>query len=406
MKTIRAAFAGLSFICCCEAGFAADIRFDGYTDLRAVIPSKETSWIEGGLGKTRYGDTSQSPSLQLGEIIGQARLQFSGALMAVAVARIEPEQRTFLDVTEAFLRYRPVSLNPWRWSVKLGAFFPPISLENTELGWASPWTLSSSAINSWIGEELRIIGGEGRIEWRSSARTLAATGAVYGWNDPAGILLADRGWALHDRVTGLIDRQRLPDVYARARRQPIPYRTWEFLEIDDRAGWYAGLSWDEAALGRLAILRYDNQADPEARRRQIAWETDFWSVGLSTHIGPIVVLAQGMHGKTFIKPSAFFYSDTVFESAYLLAGWDLYEWRFATRFDVFSTDEHKPGTSLRLSEAGTAITMAANWLPNDWTRLTAELLRVDSTRAQRTLDGLAARAIEYQVQLSAKIFFN
>ena len=47
------------------------------------------------------------------------------------------------------------------WSVKTGAFFPTISLENDDLGWTSPYTLTPSAINSWIGEELRTIGSEG-----------------------------------------------------------------------------------------------------------------------------------------------------------------------------------------------------------------------------------------------------
>ena len=47
------------------------------------------------------------------------------------------------------------------WSVKAGAFFPTISLENDDLGWTSPYTLTPSAINSWIGEELRTIGSEG-----------------------------------------------------------------------------------------------------------------------------------------------------------------------------------------------------------------------------------------------------
>ena len=58
-------------------------------------------------------------------------------------------------------RRRPVS-----WSVKAGAFFPTISLENDDLGWTSPYTLTPSAINSWIGEELRTIGSEAHAALR------------------------------------------------------------------------------------------------------------------------------------------------------------------------------------------------------------------------------------------------
>ena len=47
-----------------------------------------------------------------------------------------------------------------------------------------------------------------------------------------------------------------------------------------------------------------------------------------------------------------------------------------------------------LSEYGHAFTAAINYLPNDWLRVTGEYVRVDSTRRQRTLDGLPAHAIE------------
>ena len=56
--------------------------------------------------------------------------------------------------------------------MKTGAFFPTISLENDDLGWTSPYTLTPSAINSWIGDELRTIGSEAilRCDTGGSAR--------------------------------------------------------------------------------------------------------------------------------------------------------------------------------------------------------------------------------------------
>ena len=379
---------------------------DGYADLRAVIPSDQTTWVDGGLGKLRYGGPSSDAGLHLGELFAEAHAQIGGSVLAIATLRVEPEQKTFFDVTEAYLRYRPVSLSSWRWQVKLGAFFPPISLENTDIGWASPWTITPSAINTWVGEELRTVGAEGRLEWRNEARTLAAVASIYGWNDPAGILVADRGWALHDRVTGLIERPRLPDAWAISRHLPVPQRTYEILEIDKRAGWYAGASWEENGLGRVEILRYDNEADPAATRIQVAWLTEFWSAAATTEIGNVVLMAQGMRGRTYIKPSPFFYSDTYFESAYLLAGWYVTEdIRLAARADVFSADEDRPGSSIHLSEHGHALTLAGNWLPNDWLRLTAEIAHVVSTRRQRLIVGLDPKQSETQFQLSAKVYF-
>ncbi len=42
----------------------------------------------------------------------------------------------------------------------VGAFYAPISLENRTVGWDSLYSISSSAINTWLGEELRTIGLE------------------------------------------------------------------------------------------------------------------------------------------------------------------------------------------------------------------------------------------------------
>ena len=383
-----------------------DIGVTGYADLRGIVTPDQGSWIDGELGKTRYGDAS-NPDFRLAEIVGQIRAQITGELSAVAVGRIESKQRTFADVLEAYLRYRPVSVSAWRWTFTAGAFFPPVSLENTEIGWTSPWTLTPSAINSWVGEELRTIGAEGRVEWRSDERTIGVVGSIYGWNDPAGVLMADRGWALDDRPTGLIDHPRIPDVIAYARHLPEPLTTPEFMDIDKKPGWYAGASWDENGVGRIEVLRYNNDADPTIiRDGVVAWRTDFWSAGARTNIGPVTLLAQGMRGETYIKPSPFFFSDTYFESAYLLAGYEMGDWRFAARADVFSTDESHRGTSIKMSEHGNAFTAAINWLPYDWLRLTTEWLRVDSTRRQRITDDLDARQVDNQIQLSAKLYLN
>jgi hypothetical protein len=402
---MRNLLAALFLMGSCSPVLAIDLHFDGYVDLRLIVPSNQESWQSGLLGKLRYGAEDGKPDLRVAEAVGQAVVLITPELMALVVGRIEPEQRTFFDLLEGYVRYRPVSTTAWRWSVKAGAFFPPISLENTELGWNSPWTLTPSAINTWVGEELRTIGVEGDLEWRSEERTITAMASVFGWNDPAGVLIADRGWALHDRVTGLIDRPREPDVIAYAIGVPEPLYTYEALEIDGRPGWYAAASWDEVGLGFLNLIYYNNEADPAAvRRGTIAWRTDFWDVGARTQIGDVTLMAQAMTGRTLIVPNAFFFSDTKFKSAYLLAGWTITEnWRVAARADVFSTDETNPFPGNE-SEHGNALTVAVNYLPYNWLRLTAEAIRVDSTRNQRALEGLDPHAVENQLQFSAKFY--
>jgi len=169
--------------------FAIDFEFDGFADFRLVAPDGERSWLDGGLGKLRYGDGNSD--FQFAGAVGQGSVLFTPEIVAIAVLRADPSQSTFLLPMETYVRYRPVSTTPWRWSVKAGAFLPPFSLENTEVGWASYWTLTPSAINSWFGDELRTIGGEGSLEWRREEGTLALTGALFGWNDPAGVMIAE-----------------------------------------------------------------------------------------------------------------------------------------------------------------------------------------------------------------------
>ena len=403
MTTMRKVLTALGILAAtCSPASAVEFHFDGYVDLRLVAPGDQESWMQGELGKLRYG--AGDSNFQFAELVGQGVVQITPSLMVLAVGRIEPEQRTFFDALEAFVRYRPVSTSAFRWSVKAGAFFPPISLENTEIGWTSPWTLTPSAINTWVGEELRTIGIEGTLELRSEARTISAYASIYGWNDPAGILVADRGWALHDRPTGLNDRPYLPYVLAEMLGEPPPYRTWEFLEIDDKPGWYAGAAWDETGIGHVDVLYYNNEADPAAIRRQVAWRTDFWNVGVRTEIGNLTLLAQGLRGETFIYPSPYFWSDTYFESAYLLAGYNInQDWRVAARGELFSANETNTYGSL-MSEHGNALTLAVDYLPFDWARFTAEVVRVESTRPMRLLDADPAHAVEIQFQLSARFY--
>jgi hypothetical protein len=158
---------------------AADFSFDGYVDARMILPSGEKSWLDGGLGKLRFGSTQPYPNFRIAEVVGQLVLDVTPALQVVSVLRVEPEQRTGVDLLETYLAWRPQASGSWQWSAKAGAFFPTMSLENSDLGWTSPYTLTPSAINSWIGEELRTIGSEGTLKYHSSWGTLSAIGALY-----------------------------------------------------------------------------------------------------------------------------------------------------------------------------------------------------------------------------------
>jgi hypothetical protein len=387
-----------------EEGSAFSIS--GYGDLRAIAAPSQTAWLNGGLSKFRYGNGDGN--FRFAEAVAQGNFHLSDDMSVIALARAEPEQRIGVDLLEGYVSWHPAAEGAWSWSLKTGAFFPTISLENDDLGWTSPYTLTPSAINSWIGEELRTIGSEAILRYDTGGfGALSFTGSVYCCNDPAGVLIADRGWAMDDRPSGLFSDVRVPNATVRLFHM-ADNRTPMFDEIDGTPGWYAGLGWQLAGIGKLTVLRYDNEGDPYRRSgAYTAWDTRFWSYGARTSWNDLVLIAQGLQGRTVIG-SAFGLSYTGFQSAFLLASYDLNglgfeNWRASIRGDVFET--RHSGSNL-MNEDGHAGTFALSWQSMDWLRLTGEWIVMQSRKGEYVLAGFSSpEATQQEFQLSAKIFF-
>jgi hypothetical protein len=372
---------------------AQQIGANALVDFGAVLPSNQRSFADGGLGKLEYGFGGQT-SLATGQALVDVRAVPTDSLGAFATVRGAPGQHAPLDVLDAYLRYQPVSNASWLWSMKGGAFFPPISLENEGIGWTSPWTITSSAINSWVGDELRTIGGENDVEWRYATGALGLTGAVFGDNSPAGALLADRGWAFDSRPTGLFGEPRLPNALAAELGAPTPLREEPFKQIGGNPGWYAGGSARADGLGRITALYYDNEADPRLHSGDdFAWRTKFASLGGELDIGDVVLLSQAMAGRTTIAPAPMFSATTDFQAAYALAGYYFGDYRIAGRADLFATQLHNDPSGAAPGEHGYALTLAGTWEAKRWLHLTAEVLYVASPRAAQLQGQLVARLL-------------
>lgn len=266
---------------------AQDLKLHGWLHGRLVAAPGETSWTNGGLGKTRFGDGGADARFGGAGLAGT--IQFTPALLALADVQFQNIDYPRWRCSRAYLRYRPVFLSRWRWSVPAGAFMPPISLETEAVGWTSPRTLTPSAINSWVGEELRTVGAEGRVEWRGDVDTWELRSALFRRNAPAGNLLAARGWSLSDLTYGLGSRLREPDAMVRGDGRQPPGRYDPFQNIGNRNGWYADLSWRAPRWGKVSLMRYDNRADPATHSDSgvCAWHTCFWTLGAIADTGPI-----------------------------------------------------------------------------------------------------------------------
>lgn len=397
------------FISCCAlatSSAAADVNLNGFADVRSIAPPVTNSYLDGGLGKLRFGSDDPSPALKLGEIVGDGSATFGDSWVVQADARISPQYGTAVDLLEAFAQFAPKSDSEWNWSVRAGAFFPPPSLENEQIGWSSFWTITPSAINSWIGSELRTIGAEGTLQWRRNGGAVTLVGALFGDNDPAGVLIAFRGWTFDDRVTGLFEKSRLPDSLARILQQPIPLERHLFQEIDSSPGWYLDLSWEPSESTGFEVMRYDNNADPQSHTgNQFAWHTTFLDLGLRKQLGAVTLLSQAVSGSTIIRPAAGVFTKTDFKSAYLLVGWDLDDWWVATRGDLFQTRTRTAAPAPSpFSEDGYSIDATVSWLPKRWLRLSAEYLFVEDRRPQRLLDNTAPQQSESQFQLVVRTY--
>ena len=370
-------------------------------DVRLVSSDGQKTFTNGGLGTLRYDDRHS------GLRLGRARFALSQALGEVWSLRLDAsawgdDDRNPVDLTEAYLQFRPYPVAGYRFRLKAGAFYAPISLENRAAGWESPYTLSYSAINTWLEEELRTIGMEGQIDWLGTRTAhgfdVALTGGVFGWNDPAGTVIANRGFALSDRQTTLFGRV--------GSSNSSPLKPIElFREIDGRPGYYAGI--EGRYFDRIVVraLHYDNRADPAAFDRataNFAWETDFNCVGLRVEsAGGWTAIVQWLDGQTYIEPPG---QDLgwSFRARFALVSRQMRNHRLSLRYDSFAVDRDNSADGGG-TQRGHAWTAAYVFEPDARWKLTLEWLRVTSDAPTRALDlGIPRAATENQAQLAVR----
>jgi len=383
------------------AGHAHAADWDLALDVRAIDSDGRTSFLDNGLGKFRFDQDHDG--IQLGRL----RAAWNQPLGEVFAAHVEAstwdgDDKNPIDLTEAYLEYKPYPRAGWRSRVRLGAFYPPLSLENRAIGWESPYTITPSAIGSWIGEEIRTVGLEGQLDWLGTRRgksfDLQFTAALFGWNDPAGTMLADHGFAMHDRQTTLFGR------VGSVQTDPTKAKKELFHEIDDRPGYYVGAQARYLDRAVLNALHYDNRGDPKAQSaelRDMAWKTRFDAVALRLETGnEWTLLLQALKGATEINPFQTLAWDFDSQSAMLAKRWGRH--MLAARYDAFEIefDQHPHWAG---SEDGHAWTAAWSFEQDDHWRFALEWVRVDSNVPARTADfGEPPFAAETKIELSAR----
>ena len=274
--------------------------------------------------------------------------------------------------------------------------------------WTAVNTITPSAINAWVGEEVKVIGTEATIIASIGNHDVSATGAAFGFNDTSGTLLSFRGWALHDMKATAFGHFQLPprNPFMNAAQAPS---TRSLLEIDHKVGFYGRLEWRPPWPFTINAFYYDNRGDPTAVNPSLqwGWRTRFWNFGLNADLGGGThLLAQAMTGTTLMgfKFHGDYWVHTRFRSAYALLTHDIGRGAITGRLEAFDTRERGTRMETSNSEKGWAATVAGRWsITNDLTGL-VELLHVHSKRPFRATVGFPA--VEDQNVVQAALRFR
>ena len=393
--------AALLLLALVSASARTEGQFDLSVDMRLIAVDAPTSYLYGGLGKLRFDEDHD------GLQVGRLRAAWNQPLgetfnLYVDASLWHPDDDNAFDLTEAYLEYRPYPAGGWRSRVKIGAFYAPISLEHRAAGWTNPYLISSSAINTWIGEELRTIGAEYSLEWLGTRSghdfDVGVVAGVYGYNDPAGVLVASRGWAMHDRQTTLFGE------VGESGNGPVPGRVL-FKEIDGRPGYYVGAQLRYLDRAELRVMHYDNRADPEEFDPGIndfAWLTYFDSVGLRVETaGGWTFISQWLRGETIIEPESG-YEEWGYSSKFALLSKAIGRHRISVRADWFDTDHFRTSYPPGDKESGSAWTAGYSYERDDHWNFAIEALQIRSDVSMRTMLGEPTHATERQVQFQVR----
>ena len=395
---------------------ASPHKFVVGADIAYVDSSGLASWTEGFVGKLRYDDSSDGLTLSRAFVDYEGRV--SDTLNAnIALEIYDDDLGSPIDFTEAYLEWRPVPRSPNRYRLKVGAFYPRISLENTAAGWGSAYSVSSSTINTWVAEELRTFGAELSVSRRPQSlggtHQFGLQVATFWGNDPTGSLLAWKGWSAHDRQSRFGDELPLPPL---PQIQPgmffaaqDPYVA-PFREIDDRAGFYINGEWQFGSRVLVRAMHYDNRADPTILEDgQYAWTTKFDHIGAQVSLpGNFAVIGQWMSGSTVMGPvvDGAHMVDTEFDSKFIMLTKIVGKHRLSLRYDNFEVTQNDDTDEDNNPEDGLVWTAAYQHEYSQRLSFAAEWLSIKTHHCGWVYYGLNPTATEKQWQFSVRLRFS
>lgn len=283
---------------------------------------------------------------------------------------------------------------------RLGQFFLPTSMENIMPFWDTPYTVSFSALNSWIGEEFRPIGLDSVYRFHADAgQTFSLAATAFAGNDSMGALLAYRGWSAGRVRSSLGEVLELPaiesltngGIFSKQRDDGTrPFGK----DLDGRPGIALRAGWQQQ--GNVLQLSYvDNRGDQEIHQGEYAWRTRFALLGGAWQLSEeLELLGEAMQGNTRMGqgPAA----NVDFYAVYAMLSWKPDTMRYSLRLEGFS-NEDKDQSPDNNHDLGRRITLASVWQPDSeaW-RVAAELAYLKSKRSRIIAQDIQTQGIQTQ----------
>jgi hypothetical protein len=382
---------------------------DAQVDVRTSNVGGENSWVDGGFGKLRYGGDKgkTQPRVRIASADLAWKPRFTWFASGLVSITAQDGRSNDIDLSEAYIKLKS---GPGRTQIsgRAGLFWPPISLEHSGSNWGVTDSITPSAINSWVGEEVKVVGLEATLKHDFGAHEVSVTGSVFKHNDTSGTLLSYRGWALHDVRATASGSLPLPTLSPVIAPYQVPFSD-TVQELDHRVGYYARLDWRPPLPVSVYAFRYNNRGNgTSSRDGQTAWCTSFWNVGGAAQVGKRTkLLSQAMWGSTCVGPKfAFGYPvDVQFSSAYVMGVQEVATGALSVRLEYFKTADKGFADPTVHGETGWASMVAYKRPLGKHLDALIEAQHVSSNRPGRALATLSAKQDQTMVQTSLRFKF-
>jgi hypothetical protein len=404
----------------------AEVSNSGSFELLGSAGNTPRAWTQRGVGAVAQGDGVSAEARLALDWQGDAAddpprfalfeaTRWHARLELLARANSAGKAGRALGFTQAFLDYGALDTDFFR--VRVGQAFAGSSRENIESTWQSPFGISFSALNSWIGEEFRPIGVEFVRRFDHGGSNTDVSAQVFVGNDTGPAVLAWRGFAIHQRLSvygealPLLALPALRDntIFGRQRNdgsQPFG------PDLDHRPGYSVRMRHATLADSHFSAMWVDNRGDQALHDQdEYAWNTHFLVLGFDTKLAEDwTLLGELLRGKTLMGfPGAVAITPApnvqfAFNASYLTLSHSRGLWTQSLRIENFHINERDRSPGERDTQNGNAITFCVLRNAQDW-RLGAELQFSDITRPGNAEFGGKVQQGGAQLQLLARRYF-